>query len=671
LNDWLTRYARILRSFLVFTSLAALNDLAFAQLRIVTYNTTTHGEEGAPNTPREGMDIVLQAIGEQAVNGIAKPPDILLLQEQESSATSTQAFVDLLNQIYGEGVYARATLDGDTFGAGRPGMVFNTDTVQLFSQNGIGNVSGSGAARQPIRYRFRPVGYSADAEFYAYNSHYKAGTGPTDQSRRDVEAQFIRDDADALGQGTNIIYAGDFNIDSSSEQMYQTLLAAGAGEAFDPLNRPGTWSNSSSHRDIHTQSPYDPSFGDPFLIGGGMDDRFDFQLVTQELIDNEGMSYISGSYHALGNNGTHPLDQPINHPSNTALPAYILDALAAVSDHLPVVADYQLPARMQLAADSRPNRVIVDAAVTAQYTVSNAPCGTNPTCPLVVDPLGADELDYSLVGSQGLSGSFSGMIQALGSASHALAMDTAASGTKTAVVTATTTSPEVPQSVIPDSFNYTVLEHSNGSFDLFSDQDTLAVDFGLVAPGSGPHAQVFGLVNLASAGPTSNLDLDTVAPSGDAGKLTNSLMPFSDLQPGGFVFFSVALDTSESGRFAATYTLSLSDEDLPGEDDSQLMTILLEGAVALSGDANLDGFVDGMDFAIWNQHKFQTGTTWETGDFNGDGATDGADFVAWNSYKFMELEGGGLSVPEPSAVPLACIALAWVLRRKHNRGTGL
>ncbi len=40
---------------------------------------------------------------------------------------------------------------------------------------------------------------------------------------------------------------------------------------------------------------------------------------------------------------------------------------------------------------------------------------------------------------------------------------------------------------------------------------------------------------------------------------------------------------------------------------------------ALPGDANGDGTVDGIDFVIWNAHKFTFGTNWTTGDFNGDG----------------------------------------------------
>jgi hypothetical protein len=60
---------------------------------------------------------------------------------------------------------------------------------------------------------------------------------------------------------------------------------------------------------------------------------------------------------------------------------------------------------------------------------------------------------------------------------------------------------------------------------------------------------------------------------------------------------------------------------------------------------------------IWNQFKFQSGTTWSSGDFNFDGSTDGSDFVLWNQYKFQSLNAPSLHVPEPNVASW----LWWVL----------
>jgi hypothetical protein len=67
-------------------------------------------------------------------------------------------------------------------------------------------------------------------------------------------------------------------------------------------------------------------------------------------------------------------------------------------------------------------------------------------------------------------------------------------------------------------------------------------------------------------------------------------------------------------------------------------------------DANLDGFVDGSDFNIWNSNKFTLGAEWCRGDFNADGAIDGSDFSIWNSNKFTSSFGGGRPADDEPAI---------------------
>jgi hypothetical protein len=76
-------------------------------------------------------------------------------------------------------------------------------------------------------------------------------------------------------------------------------------------------------------------------------------------------------------------------------------------------------------------------------------------------------------------------------------------------------------------------------------------------------------------------------------------------------------------------------------------------AVALPGDFNGDGHVDGADFGIW-QTNFPraSGMTSSTGDADGDGDVDGADFVVWQT-NFSVTPSTAVSAPEPSAILLA------------------
>lgn len=81
-----------------------------------------------------------------------------------------------------------------------------------------------------------------------------------------------------------------------------------------------------------------------------------------------------------------------------------------------------------------------------------------------------------------------------------------------------------------------------------------------------------------------------------------------------------------------------------------------DGNPFLAGDANLDGFVDGLDFIEWNANKFTTLPEWCSGDFNADGFVDGLDFIIWNSNKFTS-SSGNAAVPEPGTCVLTLLAL--------------
>ena len=71
----------------------------------------------------------------------------------------------------------------------------------------------------------------------------------------------------------------------------------------------------------------------------------------------------------------------------------------------------------------------------------------------------------------------------------------------------------------------------------------------------------------------------------------------------------------------------------------------------LTGDANLDGTVDGQDFILWNSHKFTTETAWCLANFNADSTVDGQDFILWNLNKFTSSDNLS-AAPEPTTAAL-------------------
>ena len=94
-------------------------------------------------------------------------------------------------------------------------------------------------------------------------------------------------------------------------------------------------------------------------------------------------------------------------------------------------------------------------------------------------------------------------------------------------------------------------------------------------------------------------------------------------------------------------------------------TTVTGGNPYLTGDANLDGNVNGQDFVAWNAAKFTSDNLWSGGDWNADGVTDGQDFVIWNSAKFTS-SSGTLLVPEPTFAASGLFLLGLVCSRRRS-----
>lgn len=81
--------------------------------------------------------------------------------------------------------------------------------------------------------------------------------------------------------------------------------------------------------------------------------------------------------------------------------------------------------------------------------------------------------------------------------------------------------------------------------------------------------------------------------------------------------------------------------------------------VLVPGDFNVDGDVDGADFADWQMNfPISSGATLAQGDADGDGDVDGADFVVWQTNFPFTPAPASSPVPEPSACVMALCAVA-------------
>ena len=169
-------------------------------------------------------------------------------------------------------------------------------------------------------------------------AHPKAGMG-YEASRRAL-MQIAMDHVNQYYPNDNVLIMGDFNMYGASEIGYRLLTQTYSNPDIcfmDPLaslGGVGEWSNSNLFTAFHTQSTR--SYSEECFSGGGLDDRFDFILMADEIaFSYNHLRYVQGSYHAVGNDGHH-FNQSVNQGNNSAVPAEVAEALFDASDHLPV-----------------------------------------------------------------------------------------------------------------------------------------------------------------------------------------------------------------------------------------------------------------------------------------------------------------------------------------------
>jgi hypothetical protein len=367
---------RLVRSFVISAAAGlSLTPASFGQqIRVVTWNTandvSSTGTDTHPPAIGGPADGVFRALGALSITSaaVARPIDILALQESAPNTGSganptAQAYANILNNIYPGANYVAASLngliDGTGTGNGPNSLVYRSSTLTLLSQNGVGTVSTTGAARQVLRYQFQPIGSPTSASFYLYDDHFKSGTTTSDNNRRGVEAGIITTDVNTLPANTPIIFAGDYNpTNNTSDLGYHGVITGSAtNHGTDPLNPANVtqdWSVSAS-KSMETESPATSAF----FTGqstGGMHYRDDMLLNSPGMLSGNAIDYITGSYAAFGNTNTHTylgaittgsasaLAAELSGQYTTAQAATVLTDLAEASDHLPVVADYQLTA---------------------------------------------------------------------------------------------------------------------------------------------------------------------------------------------------------------------------------------------------------------------------------------------------------------------------------------
>ena len=383
-----------------------------AAVRIMVYNTLRY----------PGLEITVPRLLAFHNIVIDAAPDMIIAVEMINGGSALRFGIDVLQAIEpGQWSLAPFSDLGDL-------------SVAVFYKNAVfddlgGAVNITGDPRHTRRWHFRLDGYTSnDAGFYPLGMHLKAGSSGTDAARRATTTTNARVNSNGFFSPTDRwFYCGDLNLQDSGELAYADLTESQGdndGQAID-VHNPNLffqdWNNNSVFSFIHTQSTRTTNLGDGGATGG-MDDQFDFILMSNQLMQTTGLSYIPGTYRAYGQDGLH-FNGPVNGaPTNADVGQSLANDLHIASDHLPVLIDLQVPAKVsadQTVLDF--GTVPIGALADLVLTVSDAASLSDP-----------EDLSYSFSAPAGFTAPAGGFTNAVGDPgdAHTISMDTSSVGVK-------------------------------------------------------------------------------------------------------------------------------------------------------------------------------------------------------------------------------------------------
>lgn len=205
---------------------------------------------------------------------------------------------------------------------------------------------------------------ASETRIEVFVTHLKASAGISDRQKRSESVDLFVRQLDRLPIDAYVIFAGDFNFYTSNEEGFQKIIDKNNPiQILDPINRlcpdfPPQFStnyyfenrsddlyrqyfwNNSSFADIHSQSTRNSQLnGDG--VGGGMDDRFDFIMLSKNFTESTEMKFVNNSYKTIGNNGNCYNSFVSNTTCTGEFSQNLRNALFNFSDHLPIVLELE------------------------------------------------------------------------------------------------------------------------------------------------------------------------------------------------------------------------------------------------------------------------------------------------------------------------------------------
>ncbi len=305
-----------------------------------TINTMFYNVFRFPSSAPANREFILHDILDQY------QPDLFMICELETQGGADLILnTSLANQT---DVFARAQFHNNTSDSTDllQNMVFyNTQKLTLLNQEILAT-----NYRDIDQYSFRlNTAEATDEPIYleVFVTHLKSSTGTANQQARLSMVEVFTEALEELtNSNTYVLFAGDFNFYTASEPGYQKILSPeNAIIMVDPINESGSWHDHANFTHTHTQSTRvsNSGFGGGINAGasGGLDDRFDFIMMSENFANSTEFYYVEETYKAYGNNGN-CLNKSVNDLDCTGEFSFELrDNLYWMSDHTPVVMQFE------------------------------------------------------------------------------------------------------------------------------------------------------------------------------------------------------------------------------------------------------------------------------------------------------------------------------------------
>jgi hypothetical protein len=322
-------------------SIALLGFQATAQETIKTmfYNLLEY-----PSALPGGRDIILQNILD------TYEPDVFMVCELESPEGANSILNVSLNDE-AENYTAFPFINNTSSGADLQNLLFyrtnmfTVETSEIITTN----------VRDINRYQLKlntADGATDPVYLDFYVTHLKSSQGSANEAQRLAMVTDFTNTLPALDPNSFVFFAGDLNLYDDEEPAYIELLdTTNAITLVDPIDTAGNWHNNDVFQAVHTQSTRESSGGFGAGAGGGMDDRFDFILISENMLTNPVMKYVPESYKSYGNNGN-CYNKDVRDGSCTGEFSQVLrNNIYSMSDHLPVVMQLETNKQIILATE--------------------------------------------------------------------------------------------------------------------------------------------------------------------------------------------------------------------------------------------------------------------------------------------------------------------------------